>query len=182
MQNNLHTLLLFILVFSLGSCATYRNGQTPDDIYFAEPAAVGQYVIIPSGSERDREDRQIRMQIYNPRFRGLYDPYFWQYNSPFIQQSALFGFGHHNLIPVRPNPISSFTPPVSIMIPKVTAPTTAQPKQPGKLGWTYPSTNTSSSTTNQQSGTRYFSNNSGSTPSSPRPSSGNGGTRSGRRN
>jgi hypothetical protein len=185
MQNNLLSLILFILIFSLSSCATYRNGQTPDDVYFADALTVSQYVIIPSTTDRDREDRQIRMQIYDPRFRGLYDPYYWHYNSPFLHQPSLFGFGHNNLLPLQPNTLSRFTPPISTTIPTVTPPEISKPKQPGKMGWTYPSNNNSNSNTNtkQQSGSRYFSENSGSKPSSPRSSGNtNGGTRSGRRN
>lgn len=175
--------MLFILVLSLYSCAAYRNGQTPDDIYFAESAPVGQYVVIPSGSDRDREDRQIRMQIYNPRFRNFYDPYYWHYNTPFLHQPSIFGFGHNNLLPFQPNNASGFRPQISTTIPKVTAPAISKPRQPGKIGWTYPNSNSTNTNSNQQSGSRYFSDHSGSTPSSPRSSgNSNGGTRSGRRN
>jgi hypothetical protein len=80
-------ILLFGLVIAgLSSCATYRTGQTPDDVYYSPEREGASYV----QTERDEdnrtsynesnEDRRIRQQIRDQRFRSFDDDFYW--NSP----------------------------------------------------------------------------------------------------
>ena len=83
-------ILLILSVVLLASCSTtYRNGQTPDDLYYSK----GKVKL----TENDRyeaktnnyQDMQIRMQAYDYRWRTLdaqydydygYNPYSYGYN------------------------------------------------------------------------------------------------------
>ena len=127
----------------------------------------------------DRGDREIRTQFFNPRFSGFNNTFWGNPSFPLFYQPHLFGFGNNATLPFHPQTPSRFRPQTTTSSPEIR---TTEPRSPGKFGWSNPSVgNNSNSGSTPQSGSRYFSENSGSTPSSPR-SSGNGGTRSGRRN
>lgn len=81
-------ILLFGLIVAGGltSCATYRTGQTPDDVYYSPAREVNSYVQVDrdednrlSYNDRNLEDRRLRQQIRDPRFR-FDDNIYW--NSP----------------------------------------------------------------------------------------------------
>jgi len=109
-------LLLVGMVVVLASCSSaYRNGQTPDDVYYSPAPAAEAYVVKNNSDERNSyrnrnsdgysytEEREIRQAIQNPRYRnsisfgigmGGYFPY--SYNS--------FGYNTYGYNPFGYNP------------------------------------------------------------------------------
>ncbi|MBK8089381.1 MAG: hypothetical protein IPK31_16390 [Chitinophagaceae bacterium] len=84
-------ILLFGLILAgFSSCATYRTGQTPDDVYYSPAREVNSYVQVDkdddnrlSYNESNLEDRRLRQQIRDSRFR-FEDDIYWntpRYNS-----------------------------------------------------------------------------------------------------
>ncbi len=83
-------LLVGLISAGLTSCATYRTGQTPDDVYYSPERPREEYVQINrdeddrySYNDRNLEDRRLRQQIRDSRFR-FEDDIFWnapRYNS-----------------------------------------------------------------------------------------------------
>ncbi|MFN0083304.1 MAG: hypothetical protein ACKVOM_12390 [Ferruginibacter sp.] len=86
------TILLLLAVITLASCSTiYKSGQTPDDLYYAKPK---EAVAVKKSNRYERldnvyEERQIRMAVYDYRWRSLdarydydytYSPYNYGYN------------------------------------------------------------------------------------------------------
>ncbi len=92
---NIKILLFIFFVGLVSSCSTtYRNGQTPDDVYYSPVRPVDE---IDSRTEQKKEepptvrrgymDRQIVMSIHDPRWRNFdddfdafYDPYRYGYS------------------------------------------------------------------------------------------------------
>ncbi|MEQ1800052.1 MAG: hypothetical protein ABL872_18995 [Lacibacter sp.] len=80
-------ILLFGLILAgFSSCATYRTGQTPDDVYYSPAREVNSYVQVDkdddnrlSYNESNLEDRRLRQQIRDSRFR-FEDDIYW--NTP----------------------------------------------------------------------------------------------------
>lgn len=83
-------LLIGLIAAGMTSCATYRTGQTPDDVYYS-PGRVNETYVQVDRDEDDRvsyndrtlEDRRLRQQIRDPRFR-FDDDIYWntpRYNS-----------------------------------------------------------------------------------------------------
>ena len=110
-------LLLVGLVVVLASCSSaYRNGQTPDDVYFSPAPASESYVVKNNSRDRDSyrysnddrysytEERNIRQGIQNPRYRNS------------VSLSLGMGYGGFNSFGYDPfyynaygfNPYSSF--------------------------------------------------------------------------
>ncbi len=83
-------LLVGLISAGLTSCATYRTGQTPDDVYYSPERSREEYVQINrdeddrySYNDRNLDDRRLRQQIRDSRFR-FEDDIFWnapRYNS-----------------------------------------------------------------------------------------------------
>lgn len=83
-------LLVGLISAGLTSCATYRTGQTPDDVYYSPERPQEEYVQIDrddndrySYNDRSLEDRRLRQQIRDSRFR-FEDDIYWnapRYNS-----------------------------------------------------------------------------------------------------
>ncbi len=64
------------------SCATYRSGSTPDDVYYSPERERIAY--IENWNEEDyttTEDFRLRQQIRDVRFRTLDNDLFWNYNN-----------------------------------------------------------------------------------------------------
>lgn len=92
MQNfkQMKTLLLICSIALFASCSTaYKSGQTPDDVYFSKPKVVVDETARYEKHVDSYEDRQIRMAIYDQRWRTLdynydydcrYNPYNYGYN------------------------------------------------------------------------------------------------------
>jgi hypothetical protein len=79
-------LLIGLIAAGMTSCATYRTGQTPDDVYYSPGRVNETYVQVDrdeddrvSYNDRNLEDRRLRQQIRDPRFR-FDDDIYW--NSP----------------------------------------------------------------------------------------------------
>ena len=79
-------LLVGLIMAGMSSCATYRSGQTPDDVYYSPERPFNAYVEVDrdqddrvSFNDRNLEDRRLRQQIRDPRFR-FEDDLFW--NTP----------------------------------------------------------------------------------------------------
>ena len=79
-------LLFGLIIAAFSSCATYRTGQTPDDVYYSPAREVSEYVQIErdedrlSYNESNLEDSRLRQQIRDQRFRSFDDDIYW--NSP----------------------------------------------------------------------------------------------------
>lgn len=114
--------LLFILsaaVFS--SCSSsYRNGQTPDDVYYSPVKAVEEDTRQEEEYSRTTvhaaEDRQIRMSRYDRRWRDFdddyncrYDPYRYGYSygyyyNPYYYPSPVYISGYPVINPKNTTP------------------------------------------------------------------------------
>lgn len=85
-------LLLFVAGIGFSSCSTsYRNSQTPDDVYFS-PLKDMTYANEQKDEHNyiDPEEREIRMAAHDQRWRNLdyyynydnyYNPYYYGYGS-----------------------------------------------------------------------------------------------------
>ncbi|MEO6682729.1 MAG: hypothetical protein ABIN48_07860 [Ginsengibacter sp.] len=70
-------LLIVGMMVVLASCSSaYRNGQTPDDVYYSPAPAAETYVVKKNSRDRDSysyrnsEEREIRRAIRDPRYRN----------------------------------------------------------------------------------------------------------------
>ena len=62
------------------SCATYRNGQTPDDVYLAAAPDMVSYVDFSNKKEYNnnyRGSNQVRIQFGNHSYYNQYPLYFF---------------------------------------------------------------------------------------------------------
>jgi hypothetical protein len=91
------SLLFIIATAALASCSTaYKSGQTPDDLYYAKPKAIvnvntDRYEKIDNSSAF--QDRQIRMAIYDRRWRDL--DYEYDYNYSYSPYSYGYTYGYY---------------------------------------------------------------------------------------
>lgn len=195
-MRNIILLSAFILLL-MTSCATYRNGQTPDDVYFA--AEPENYVHEEYDLERREEfnngGRRVRIidnnqpnTLFNRSF--CHDP-----ASMIILNNQCFCAVNGNLIPFIPRTALPSSPVRSSTVSALGNTTlTEQPVRAGKYfvnpkpsngssifkgGSNQNQTRYSNTTDNNNSGSRYFQSNS--SPSSSYGNSSSGG-RSGRRN
>jgi fibrillarin-like rRNA methylase len=66
-------LLLMIAIVTFASCATFKSGQTPDDVYYSTPKKLTEEeskkdeVKTKSSNEYNYEDRSIKMRTTNYR-------------------------------------------------------------------------------------------------------------------
>ena len=104
-------ILLLVSLITFASCsAIYKNGQTPDDLYYSNPKVVTENTDRYERLDNVYEERQIRMAAIDYRWRMLddrydfnhsynpyaygynygyyYNPYFYPY--PFFGQNAVF--------------------------------------------------------------------------------------------
>jgi hypothetical protein len=199
-MQNLTAAILLITLWSLSSCATYRNGQTPDDVYFAREPEFDDYVRFDNNDEVDayREDRQIRMQIRNRNFRSFNDPLCYDPSNIIIRNNDCYCITNNGLVPFIPQKQIKATPVLQSGLSNLGTSSQTQPLRTGKYviqpkpdngsRFFHGATNQnnikysrqSGSDNNQNSGSRYFQNNaSGSQNSSTIR---NGSSQSGRRN
>jgi len=68
MTNRILLPTVILAVFS--SCATYRSGYTPDDVYYSPDRERVQYTVY---EEESREDMRLRQQIRDARLRNMDD-------------------------------------------------------------------------------------------------------------
>jgi hypothetical protein len=84
--------LLAAVIAGFSSCATYRSGQTPDDVYYSPAREVDGYVETSreddgrtSYNSSRLEDQRLRQQIRDQRFRSFDDDFYW--NNPRFSSS-----------------------------------------------------------------------------------------------
>jgi hypothetical protein len=199
MQNILYSLLL-ISMFTFSSCATYRNGQTPDDVYFAAVPELDNYVSFDNDRERitsNREDRQIRMQIYDRRFRSLNDPFCHDPSSIIIRNNHCYCPSNGAIVPFIPGSRIVHTPTLQPGLSSISTNIGREPINTGKYiipaqpsnGSNYFRGATNQNQTryapynnnSENNGSRFFNSNPSGSPSG-NFGSGGGSSRSGRRN
>ena len=121
MNNKL--LLLAFAVVAFTSCSTiYKSGQTPDDVYYSPVRPVGEttnsdtrYRERDYSQERNySEDRQIRLGIYDPRWRNFdndisYNPYRYGFNYGYYYNPYYYPYPVYNniIVVTAPNPKNS---------------------------------------------------------------------------
>ena len=100
-------LLLFALATVFGSCSVYKNGQTPDDVYFSPERPQAEYVRVEDkdedsyyrgGQNRNsndyynyEEERYLRMKVRNRQRWSYLDNDFYSYN-PYVYSNP----GYYN--------------------------------------------------------------------------------------
>jgi hypothetical protein len=109
---NIKFLLIALSAAAFSSCSTaYKSGQTPDDVYYS-PIRTVEEDYDKETSRLDPEERQIRMETRDRRWRDLdrdydydrrYDPYNYgccsgYYYNPFYYPAPVYFYG----LPVVP--------------------------------------------------------------------------------
>lgn len=93
-MKNIFFFASLIVFISLTACNTiYKSGQTPDDLYAATPkvkALVNEKYEQP---EDLHEDRQIRMAVYDYRWRNL--DYTYDYNYNYNPYNYGYSYGYY---------------------------------------------------------------------------------------
>jgi hypothetical protein len=177
-----------VLIFS--SCATYRNGQTPDDVYMAADPEVVSYVNF-NRNEDFRDERFVPVQQGNRVFNHWNNFYCDDPTRLMVLNNRCYCLTNGGMMPFVPareiknmptmqnNPsvISSESSPRRINYGKYSVPayengSSAFPRANNRNDIQYPSSD-------KNGGSRYFQSNSSSNSSG---SSSGSGTRSGRRN
>src|SRR4051812_21468607 len=82
---NIKILLFAISIAAMSSCSTsYRSGQTPDDVYYSPKKVVEEDYREENKKDEVRkdtyEDREIRMAVYDRRWRDFDDDYDYNYD------------------------------------------------------------------------------------------------------
>lgn len=96
--------LLAAAIAGFSSCATYRTGQTPDDVYYSPARETTSYVETQKDEDNrtsynDLEDQRLRQQIRNQRFRNFDDDIYWtnpRWNSGWNTWNNGWGFNSWN--------------------------------------------------------------------------------------
>lgn len=93
---NIRTLLLAFAAFTFISCSsTYKNTQTPDDVYYSPARTIKKDKRQDEVKRYDPEEREIRMSVYDSRWRTLNNRYNYGYNlSPYD-----FDYGYNSYNP-----------------------------------------------------------------------------------
>jgi hypothetical protein len=80
MQSRL--LLALAVAISFSSCATYRSGVTPDDVYYSPERRINRYQENQNReSSASNEDYRLRQQIRDARLRTIDNDFYWNYNN-----------------------------------------------------------------------------------------------------
>lgn len=101
----------FSAIAIISSCSTaYKNSQTPDDVYYSPASGTEKYISREKETytrRYDTEERQIRMRVYDYRWRSLdydydygcsYSPYYYGYNhgyyyNPYYYPVPVYNYG-----------------------------------------------------------------------------------------
>ena len=78
-------LLLFALATVFGSCSVYKNGQTPDDVYYSPSKNMAGYVSTEEEKrpeETNPDDRYLRMKSQNRTRWSAFDDDMAYWNNP----------------------------------------------------------------------------------------------------
>jgi hypothetical protein len=124
-------ILLFALFLTgFSSCATYRNGQTPDDVYYSPERENIGYVQTErdennrtSYNENRLEDRRLRQRVTDSRFRNFDDDWYWNYSRTGIYMNTTNRWTpfHGSFSPFRNNPFYCI-PGTTLLIPTPVTP------------------------------------------------------------
>lgn len=103
---NTRVLLLALTVAGLSSCAAYKSGQTPDDVYYSPGRDAEQYVRVDAREEERYlpaydDDVRLRQRIRDPRLRyidNFDDDWYWRSRTigSFNTWSPLWGTTWYN--------------------------------------------------------------------------------------
>ena len=116
-MNNKITLLAIVAVFTFAACnTTYKNSQTPDDVYYS-PVKEGKEVREELKVE-DREEREIRMATRDRRWRTINDRYDYDYDHHPYRYG--YGYGYYYNPYYYPYPV--YSPYIKFSNPKNTTP------------------------------------------------------------
>lgn len=92
---NIKYLLIVLSAAVISSCSTaYKSGQTPDDVYYSPARVVDENVEHRQDVSKktvDFEERQIRMAVYDRRWRDFNDDYNYRYD-PYTYG---YGYGYY---------------------------------------------------------------------------------------
>lgn len=87
-------LLLIVLTAALGSCSVYKNGQTPDDVYYSPSREYSGYINPEDDARNDEatspEDRYLRMKSINRSRWSAFDDDVAYWNNPSWNNSWYF--------------------------------------------------------------------------------------------
>jgi len=87
-------LLLIVLATTFGSCSVYKNGQTPDDVYYSPTKEIPAYVETEDDARNDEatspEDRYLRMKSTNRNRWSAFDDDVAYWNNPTWNNSFYF--------------------------------------------------------------------------------------------
>ena len=97
-------LLLVALSAALGSCSVYKNGQTPDDVYYSPNREITGYVSTDEDTRANEgtspDDRYLRMKSLNRNRWSQFDDDFAYWNNPMWNNQMFFnGFRNLNFSP-----------------------------------------------------------------------------------
>jgi hypothetical protein len=108
----MYSRIILVLTIAIGfaSCATYRSGTTPDDVYYSPERERSEYYDFrEEESSSSTEDYRLRQQIRDARLRNLDDDFFWTNRSNWYVGNSwingpIWGNGWHGIggFPVTP--------------------------------------------------------------------------------
>lgn len=102
---------------ALSACSTtYKNSQTPDDVYYS-PVKEG-YEVKEETTAEDREEREIRMATHDPRWRTIDDRYDYDYHHHPYRYG--YGYGYYYNPYYYPYPV--YSPYIKFSDPKNSTP------------------------------------------------------------
>jgi hypothetical protein len=104
------SILVLTIAIGFSSCAAYRSGTTPDDVYYSPERERREYYDFrEEETGTSSEDYRLRQQIRDARLRTLDDDFFWiNRNNPQFGNSwingPIWGNGWHGIgsFPVTP--------------------------------------------------------------------------------
>ncbi|MBS1597948.1 MAG: hypothetical protein JST75_06965 [Bacteroidetes bacterium] len=88
---------IFFAVFVLASCSTYKNSQTPDDVYYSPGVSNVDGSQVASNSNNNdyystQNDQYVHMRVQNPDKWSYFD----DYNSDYYGAYSPMGYGGYN--------------------------------------------------------------------------------------
>jgi len=91
-MNRIH-FLIAVCVLALSSCSTYKNSQTPDDVYYSPNSQRhGAYAASNNGEYYSTpNDQYVHMLVQNPARWSYFDDYNYDYNGGFASCFSSFG-------------------------------------------------------------------------------------------
>ena len=118
-MNNKITLLALAAAFSLTACnTTYKNSQTPDDVYYSPLKEMVEEKEEEEYTKVDPEETEIRMATHDPRWRNMDDRY--DYDCHHHPYRYGYGYGYYYNPYYYPYPV--YSPYIKFSNPKNSTP------------------------------------------------------------